>query len=173
MSSEFNRNQVLEDLAWRLAWRGAITRNRKLERPIDKFNRCEHERYIHGRAKQLCARSEKKPISEIEFLEAVEQLASDVSTRYPVSDNKHSALNIGTAQKVLSLYLKFNWLFGLCPEPPLAPVDRLIQSRPVPWTEMSTMEAYKDVIAGMKERAADQSLARWEAMEYLSKSMGN
>lgn len=67
--------------------------------------------------------------------------------------NTHSYvnMNIGIAQKLLNLYLKYLWCDGEIPTPPHFPVDRTIQMELgikvtdiVPWTQMEGKKGLED-----------------------------
>jgi len=60
-------------------------------------------------------------------------------------------LNFGVSQKMLNLYLKYQWCLGTIPTPPHFPVDRIIQNKlgisiPVAWTQMKDEVPYLKVI---------------------------
>tara|TARA_R110000765_G_scaffold340818_2_gene430866 strand:- start:215 stop:763 length:549 start_codon:yes stop_codon:yes gene_type:complete len=76
-------------------------------------------------------------------------------------------INFGIAQKMLNLYLKYQWCLGNIPEPPHFPVDRIIQQKlnkndenntlaPLqiePWTRFKDETHYLKVINFSRELA--------------------
>ena len=74
-------------------------------------------------------------------------------------------INFGIAQKMLNLYLKYQWSLGNIPAPPHFPVDRIIQGELnkaarqagttvvelLPWTQFENDGHYVKVIDGARE----------------------
>jgi len=76
-------------------------------------------------------------------------------------------LNIGTTQKLINLYLKYQWCMGNCPRPPHCPFDRIIIDKlklenPPSWTKITQVETYQKLVSAAKLIAAPSSLAEWE-----------
>jgi len=84
-------------------------------------------------------------------------------------------MNFGISQKMLNLYLKYQWCKGDIAEPPHFPVDRIIQEelnkvarknklkakKIEPWTQFENETKYLEVINFAKEmRAKDSSLMK-------------
>jgi len=83
----------------------------------------------------------------------------------------------GVAQKLLNLSLKYYWCFGLIPEPPHCPVDRIIIAKThlrkkVNWTEIRNKDEYSRVIEAIRKVADGESLARWELSNYERLHLG-
>jgi hypothetical protein len=78
----------------------------------------------------------------------------------------------GIAQKLLNVYLKYQWCSGWIPEPPHCPIDRTIlaklqlESRLI-WTTMRESD-YRVAINELKSVASHDRLspARWELNEF-------
>ena len=81
-------------------------------------------------------------------------------------------LRFGVAQKILNLFLKYQWCLGNIHEPPHFPVDRIIQTKIkskdiVNWTEMDSAEEYLKIIELLRDRIGDKSsLAKWELENF-------
>lgn len=81
-------------------------------------------------------------------------------------------LNLGIAQKLFNLYLKYLWCLEKYPEPPHFPVDRIIQTKMkgeiISWTKLDSEKEYKKIIKRAREIALKQgkSLAEWELIEF-------
>lgn len=77
---------------------------------------------------------------------------------------------IGTAQKVLNLYLKYLWCYDLIVMPPHCPIDNqiLIKAKVtgVRWTTVDSIEQYKDWIKKIRNVAGKQLIAQWELTEW-------
>lgn len=74
------------------------------------------------------------------------------------------------AQKLLNVYLKFLWCAGLITRPPHCPVDAIVLRaagiRDQNWTEMQTLEEYRQIVGLLKLAAGTNSLADWELDVY-------
>jgi hypothetical protein len=78
---------------------------------------------------------------------------------------------IGSAQKALNLFLKYLWCVGEMPEPPHCPFDsQIIKKLPraarCKWTEVDSIETYRELVTAARTVAAGRSLAQWELAEY-------
>jgi hypothetical protein len=77
----------------------------------------------------------------------------------------------GVAQKLLNLALKYYWCLGHIPAPPHRPVDRIVIEKTslrgrVNWTEIQNEAEYRKVIEAIRQVAGDESLAKWELLNY-------
>ena len=85
---------------------------------------------------------------------------------------RDGTFRIGTAQKLLNLYLKFLWCFGHISEPPDCPLDRVVQENArvsplVNWTQIRTSGEYRQTMSRLREAVGQcgyvhLSLAQWE-----------
>lgn len=78
----------------------------------------------------------------------------------------------GIAQKLLNVYLKYQWCSGWIPEPPHCPIDRTILKKlrmdnRLIWTTMKESD-YRIAIDHLKRIALKEKLspARWELREF-------
>jgi hypothetical protein len=83
-----------------------------------------------------------------------------LSNRYP----------FGIAQKLLNLYLKYQWCSGWISEPPHCPIDRTILTKlnlETLWTTMKESD-YRAAISELKRVALQNGLspAQWELKEF-------
>lgn len=87
---------------------------------------------------------------------------------------QNSGLNIGTAQKILNLYLKYLWCSKLIDfEPPHFPIDRIIQkgtkikgNKIVSWTKgIENYDTYLQLLENVYTENGD-SKAVWELKTY-------
>lgn len=87
-----------------------------------------------------------------------------------IVNNYH--VNVGFAQKILSVFLKIYWCRGDITMPPLCPIDRKIldklkvkeNGQTISWTKFSSIDEYKRCInvARLAAQAAELSIAEWE-----------
>ena len=78
-----------------------------------------------------------------------------------------------SAQKLLNLYLKYQWCLGHVAEPPHCPVDRIVLSmtslkNKANWTEIDSRHEYMQLIDAIREQADRDglSIAAWEMTNY-------
>jgi hypothetical protein len=79
----------------------------------------------------------------------------------------------GVAQKLLNLFLKYQWCLRLIEEPPHCPVDRIVIDKTrfrgkLNWTEIRSRDRYQEVIEEIKKVARPEglSIAMWELRHY-------
>ena len=80
-------------------------------------------------------------------------------------------IKFGIVQKIMNLYLKYQWCLGLVSMPPHCPFDRIIITKmnppnPPTWTKMNSVEEYKRLVSKALELAGDKSIAEWELEEF-------
>lgn len=104
-------------------------------------------------------------INEQDHLDNIEELI--LSCRNDILNG--GQLGFGPAQKLLNLYLKYEWCRGIIAEPPHCPVDRIVLSKlkqnPTPnWTMIKTPDEYMELVQALKGEAKKhgKSLAEWE-----------
>jgi len=85
---------------------------------------------------------------------------------------KDGGISFGVAQKLLNLYLKYDWCLGRIEEPPHCPIDAMIleavgmnKSPWSPWSQMSG-EQYNEIIDAIEKTRGGQSIADWELDEW-------
>lgn len=78
-------------------------------------------------------------------------------------------LKIGISQKLINLYLKYQWCLGNIQQPPHCPFDRIIIQKlgynPIPsWTKLDSEKEYREFASKAKEIAdmSNKSIAEWE-----------
>lgn len=86
---------------------------------------------------------------------------------------KPGQLYFGVAQKLLNLYLKYQWCLGNIQMPPHFPVDRIIQEKLkckpiINWTSMENESDYRNIIECARKVAHEKSvsLSEWELEEF-------
>ena len=80
-------------------------------------------------------------------------------------------LRIGTAQKLIGMFLKYLWIFGYtCKKPFLCPFDNIILQQHLrlngKWTELDDVNQYRSIIQAALRDANGLSLAQWELQTY-------
>jgi len=84
-------------------------------------------------------------------------------------------ITLGVVQKILNLYLKYQWSLGNIPEPPNCPFDRIIieklKIKPTPsWTTLNCPKDYLYLVERAKDIAGKKSIAQWELEAFSRRS---
>lgn len=134
----------------------------------------EHERLLlraglQVRLEQLLPRY-VHPVCDSAHLENIENLAEEMSSSGQCV-LRGARFRIGSAQKVLNLYLKYFWCLGEIATPPHCPFDSLVLARVpkcqyVRWTQLDSMAEYARIVDAAREVAGDVPLAEWELRLY-------
>jgi hypothetical protein len=119
----------------------------------------------------------KFPISHELHLAEISNLSEIITKNYSNILYK-GKYRIGTAQKILNLYLKYLWCLNEIEEPPHMPIDRLILNElwkirdktknnsilKTNWTELDSIETYANIIILAKSilKKFDVTLSNWE-----------
>lgn len=104
----------------------------------------------------------------------VDNLARELTERH--GDILESGrFRIGTAQKLLGIYLKLSWVFDLISEPPVCPFDGIIIDElglDYRWTQFDDLEIYQEIIEAAEKKAGEVglSLAKWELKLWMDKT---
>ncbi|PKR79546.1 hypothetical protein CW751_14445 [Brumimicrobium salinarum] len=113
-----------------------------------------------------------KTVHEEEHIENINSIIT-FSENYKEDILNGSKIRFGVAQKLLNLYLKYQWCLGNIQMPPHFPVDRIIQvklkCKPIiPWTTMENDSDYRTIIERARGVADEKgvSLAEWELEEF-------
>ncbi len=82
---------------------------------------------------------------------------------------KSNRFRIGTAQKILNLYLKYLWVLGWIPEPLHCPFDSIVITElgldpGIKFTKFDSGEDYRRLVtmAAQNAKDAELSIAQWE-----------
>lgn len=112
-------------------------------------------------------------VSEKDHIANIKQITQEITNRYSkiLKDNK---FRIGTAQKLLNLYLKYLWVLDEIPEPPHCPFDRKIIEKlglDINWTKLDSIDDYRKMIERARNIARDNnlSIAGWELKAWSEK----
>jgi len=165
----------LKDEIWLLSFSAALQRNRVYNASATELKRKAFRRelkdYIISNILPLY-KKEVTPKQHEAFLVSIID-----NSKYHKSILGNGQLNIGTAQKLLNLVLKYYWCLGWIEEPPHFPVDRIIQKslpakRRRTWTKIYSIEDYMTVIDAARNQLKDgETLAQWELKNYQRNSL--
>ena len=162
---------------WMFSWNGSVQRNHTYK----KVKETEAERTEKRKKfkewlldycdKKLLPMYENQEICECIHYKNIEKLkeeAGEYKNGKILFDGKYK---IGTAQKLLNLYLKYLWCEGiLSPKPPHCPVDGTILKYVgwdgEPWTKWESINQYKAAIEKIRNKANGEHIADWELHTY-------
>ena len=120
---------------------------------------------------QLAQNYVGREISGDEHVRNIESLARELTDDF--SNILYAGhFRLGTAQKLLNLYLKYCWAVGWNPEPPHGPFDdgiikKLSLAEPIKWAKLDRVEDYSRLVEVAEKAAADDcSIAVWELKEW-------
>lgn len=152
-----------QEKAWSNAWAAGLQHNPTYTPETTMTQREEIRGFVRNAVEELSVKYAQR-ISESEHEDHIVYVAHDTSSRFK-DHLRGGRFRIGTSQKVLNLYLKFQWCFGSIPEPPHCPLDRIVQQRakiktPMKWTSIDDISEYRHAIDSL--RSPNYSLAVWE-----------
>lgn len=132
--------------------------------------------YLRSLIEKIAEIYHKQTISEEQHIANINKIVLETSKCEFRDILSHSGLHFGIAQKLLNLYLKYQWCAGfLRNSPPHFPVDRQIQEKLklkkiVSWTKEKELneKSYMDIIECARTRAKESnlSLADFELREF-------
>lgn len=115
---------------------------------------------------QKISRDYINTISEKKHIENIKLLSKAITKKHKEKLKKNK-LRIGSAQKLLNVYLKFLWRLGEIEEPPHCPIDRIVLKEikdDSNWTDLDSIKKYNRIISKIRGRFHNktQTLAKWE-----------
>ena len=163
--SKFLRNEF-----WILSWNASVQRAVKYAKDRTEKDRRSFRDYVIEHCNREIIPRYDKGQTEPEHIANIVELR-DVALAYRDKGLLISPYNIGVAQKLLNLQLKYLWCAGLVGIPPHCPVDRIILSHTglrnrVNWTHITTVSEYEQAIEAIKEKAGGKPIAEWELTTY-------
>lgn len=170
-ASQLNPDQrkFLADELFALVLQGTLQRSPTYKEKTSDRRKADFKQALRS-ALESMARNYATGVSEETHVSNIQRLAQDLSCQF------HDCLfqdrfRIGSAQKALSLYLKYLWCLGEIPRLPHCPFDSsIIQKLPVDcrvnWTELDNVEQYRSLVRGAIQVANGRALAEWELLEY-------
>lgn len=114
------------------------------------------------------SKSYKTKIKDVEHVENIKQFSDGMSIKFGkiLEGNR---FRIGTAQKILNLYLKYLWVLGWIPEPPHCPFDSIVINKleldpEIKFTKFDSIKDYRKLVTVASQKAKDEklSIAQWE-----------
>lgn len=167
------KEDFLKEEVWVLAFSAAFQRANVYGNNVTSKDKQDFKTMMRGFIEAVVVykvQSSESLIDE-EHLELLHQVI-DYSSNFE-NTLANGTLNLGVAQKLVNLILKYYWCLGLIKEPPHFPIDRIIQrhidsSSRINWTEMTKDEEYLQVINAVRDQALakGETLAQWELRNF-------
>ncbi|MFN0201974.1 MAG: hypothetical protein ACKVTZ_10665 [Bacteroidia bacterium] len=163
-----NKADFLESEIWILTIGGAFQRANVYQDTADEKVRGSFRSELHEQLKSIAEKYRTEASGE-EHIVNIENL-SNFSKKFE-NILKGGQLNFGVSQKLLNLYLKYQWCLDKIPTPPHFPVDRVIQQALkidiTPWTQMQGKEDYKRIIGLAKEALKKEAYKQFNSIAEL------
>jgi hypothetical protein len=153
-----------------MAINGALQHNPTYLKSASEKDQGNFRQELRREIKNIAAAYTTTVAAEMHFLN-IQKLADDLTHKYSRL-LMGGRFRIGTAQKVLNLYLKYLWCCGLIPLPPHCPFDnRIIKALPgcadlEKWTRIDKIDDYARLVEATKKKAQSLSLSEWELQAW-------
>ena len=163
---------------WILSWKASMPRPHKLYKSTAKYsekNKFKKDLIRHCKENILSQYTNGKIVKGEQHCNNIKKLKEYANNKSPYKHIiRKSYYNIGVAQKLLNLQLKYLWCMGKIKTPPHCPVDRIILERTklkgkCNWTEIDSIPRYEKAIKAITEQATKdgcKSIADWELCKY-------
>jgi len=161
------KEQFIESQIWSLSIAAAFQRGnvyKKNYAPTDKKKsefKSELKKIIDEEIKHLDA------IESEEFIELLKKIKE--LTNAMIEDKGYSSFvekfRFGTLQKLVNLYLKYQWCLGWRSEPPHCPFDGVVLVAleiKATWTQSDCAGEYRNWVNEAQDKAKETSIAQWE-----------
>lgn len=169
------QQDFMSDEILRLSIAGAFQRGRvyKKELQVTDSDREKVKQYIKNYLlNDDFIGSYANGISEEKHLKNIQNISSDFSINMGPQYLDRNHLRIGTAQKLLNLFLKYLWCLGVIKMPPHCPFDGVVinalELDDVKWTKLDDITEYNELVKHARAVAKDKPLAEWE-LELFNK----
>ena len=165
-------DDFLDDNLWMLAWGASVQRVRLYARDVLPQQKTRFSDMLHNALRRELLPLYRSVVSEADHCAHIEYM------KEKAENDGGSVLHKGryrysSAQKLLNLYLKYQWCLGHVAEPPHCPVDRIVLSmtalrNKANWTDIESRSEYLRLIEAIRQQANKEgvSIARWELLHY-------
>ena len=153
--------------------RSTLTYNQWLEETKKAF-----KKVIKNKCKDLLCSYADGNIDEHQHISNIKELANETAKKQFSKILTDGKINFGVAQKLLNLYLKYNWTLGEVETPPHFPVDRIIQEKLLKickenkingtfnkveaWTNFKDEKHYKNVVRCAEKVAKEDTQSEYK-----------
>lgn len=165
MKETFIQNEI-----WTLTFGAAFQRANIYEDSATDLEKRHFKTKLRGDVENMVSSYYHKPVDDSQHLQNIYEISN--YSQHFASILQGGKLNFGVSQKILNLYLKYQWCLGNIPEPPHFPVDRRIQETLglypiISWTQMDNEKDYMKVINRVRASIDDKgSIAAYELKHF-------
>lgn len=158
--------EFLSDELWVLSWGASVQRALKYNKGVATKDRAKFKQNIINYCSEHILPMYKQEVTEVQHKNNIEKIchyANELDNSSILAQN----YNIGIAQKLLNMQLKYLWVSDNIKRPPHCPVDRIILGKTnlknkLNWTQIETLETYQKAIDAISAVAKNQHIAEWE-----------
>lgn len=157
MQKEFIQNEI-----WILVFGGAFQRASLYKKNVSEKERKDFRIKLRAYIENTFLPQYKNVVNEEIHIENITNLSEFTTAFNKILTN--GIMNFGVSQKLLNLYLKYQWCLGLIEKPPHFPVDRIIQQKLnfkpiISWTQIKKVDDYMKIINCGKDLANKQNIS--------------
>jgi hypothetical protein len=156
------REKFIQNEIWILVFGGAFQRANIYSDNVSEKERKTYRANLRIYIESNFLEHYKNPIDESEHIKNIIKISTySIKFKNILKDDK---MNFGVCQKLLNLYLKYEWCLKIINEPPHFPVDRIIQEKIkykpiIAWTKMKDSLDYVKIINHAKIIAVKKSIS--------------
>lgn len=166
--------QFLKYELFNAAWNASTQRNSIYKKGTNSKNKDRFKKIMLDEIMFNVITKYESKVSQAEHVENIKRLKM-FAQRKAKECSIEASYNIGTAQKLLNVVLKFYWTAGFIVEPPHCPIDSIILKKlklnKIKWTKIDDIRVYKKIIKVINEVKGDRTIAVWELEEYNQEIM--
>jgi hypothetical protein len=181
MSIQSIKKDIIHSIAVRGTLDGALQRNSIYKKnKTTNTQRKQFREYLSQELERLLQRIlSKKKYTDADHFRTIAAF-SDKASRHKIFRTYlvRNRLKIGTAQKLINLYWKMNWLLKPAIKLPLhCPFDCIIireldnSVRDIRWTLSDKMDDYKRLVAAARAKSGGKSIFEWELKTYGERTL--
>jgi len=131
---------------------------------LSKKDKNDLKNSIKGELEKI-ANNYIKNVSEAAHIKNIEHLSLTITQNHS-KKLKNGRLRIGTAQKLLNVYIKFLWCLDKAMEPKHCPIDGIVLKEikdNQKWTDLKSIVEYKKIISKIRNHINNnETIAKWE-----------
>ncbi len=152
---------------WIMSFGGGFQRANVYDRNVDKRGKPEFRAAIREKVSSIVTdKYRKSAVLANEHVNVLVEIKEWIDSRFS-SILRNGEIKFGVVQKLVNLYLKYQWCMGLIDRPPHCPFDRIVIGKlklknPPNWTEINDIDTYNKLVEKATEIAEPMSVAEWE-----------
>ena len=163
------QTEFLNKEVWSLTFGGAFQRAGIYIYNVDISKKAEFRAAIRNKVNTIVQNKYKDKITIVSsdaHMKTLLEVKEWIDENYSLILT-NGEIKFGIVQKLVNLFLKYQWCMGLVGMPPHCPFDRIVISKmklrnPPSWTKMNSIETYKMLIDSASALAGNKTIAEWE-----------